>query len=194
MIKQKVILKKTVLFNMVMAFLCSIIISTSVIYAEELSDKSKALVVEGQEADQEKNKDQKQQRWALFPIIASTTETGLMLGGMAFYFFPSEEPKQQTSTVDFMVYGTTKGQCALTLTPNIYFGDGLYRLSTNFSADYWKANYYQTGNFKKQVLCSQDIHEAKRFGCKITKFHKGVIFRGKIKNDFADFAKTFYDM
>jgi hypothetical protein len=50
----------------------------------------------------------KQQRWATFPIIASSPETGIMLGGMLFHFFPTDKPDQQASTIDVMAYGTTE--------------------------------------------------------------------------------------
>ena len=88
----------------------------------------------------------KQQRWAVFPVVASSPETGLILGGMLFHFFPTETPEQQASAVDLMVYGTTKGQYALKVSPNIFFRDGTYRLNATFSADLWKANYYLPGN------------------------------------------------
>ena len=52
----------------------------------------------------------KQKRWATFPIISSSPETGLMLGGMLFHFFPVDHHNEQASTVDLMAYGTTKEQ------------------------------------------------------------------------------------
>ncbi|MGD8847350.1 MAG: hypothetical protein PVI54_17660, partial [Desulfobacteraceae bacterium] len=41
--------------------------------------------------------EEKQQRWAAFPILASSTETGFMYGGMLFHFLPVDEPGQQAS-------------------------------------------------------------------------------------------------
>jgi hypothetical protein len=107
----------------------------------------------GEDSPQGLAKEKKQQRWAAFPIIASSPETGLMLGGMLFHFFQTEEPDQQASTIDMMVYGTTEGQYALSVSPNIFLGDGKYRVSASFYGNYWQANYYQIGNN------SPDIHE-----------------------------------
>jgi len=88
----------------------------------------------------------KQQRWAAFPIIASSPETGLMLGGMLFHFFPTYKPEQQASTVDILAYGTTEGQYAISFTPNLFLGNGSYRLNASFVASYWQANFYHIGN------------------------------------------------
>jgi outer membrane protein assembly factor BamA len=86
-----------------------------------------------------------QQRWAAFPVIASSPETGLMLGGMLFYFFPVEEPRKQASSIDMFVFGTTKGQYMLQVAPNIFFDDGRYRLNAMVSRSLWQANYYGIG-------------------------------------------------
>ncbi|MBU0486069.1 MAG: BamA/TamA family outer membrane protein [Proteobacteria bacterium] len=87
-----------------------------------------------------------QQRWVVFPIIASSPETGLMLGGMLFHFLPVEATGEQASTIDLMVYGTTKGQYALSLSPNIFLASGTYRINASLDGSFWKANYYEPGN------------------------------------------------
>jgi Omp85 superfamily domain len=86
-----------------------------------------------------------QQRWAAFPIIASSPETGQMLGGMLFYFFPADEPGKQASAIDTYIYGTTKGQYAIEVSPNIFFDSGRYRLNAMVSRSIWQANYYGIG-------------------------------------------------
>ena len=88
----------------------------------------------------------KQQRWAAFPVISSSPETGLVLGGMLFHFFPIDRPGAQASTLDLIAYGTTEGQYALAVTPNVFFGDGSYRVNTSFFANFWPANFYPIGN------------------------------------------------
>ncbi len=87
-----------------------------------------------------------QQRWAAFPVIASSPETGQMLGGMLFYFFPVEEPGQQASTIDVMAFGTTKKQYGVQVSPNIFFDSGHYRLNMMLGYNVWEANYYAIGN------------------------------------------------
>ncbi|MBI5889645.1 MAG: BamA/TamA family outer membrane protein [Nitrosomonadales bacterium] len=86
-----------------------------------------------------------QQRWAAFPVIASSPETGQMLGGMLFYFFPADGPGKQASTIDTMLFGTTKGQYALQISPNVFFDAGRYRLNAMVSRSLWQANYYGIG-------------------------------------------------
>ncbi|MGD9187242.1 MAG: BamA/TamA family outer membrane protein [Desulfobacteraceae bacterium] len=90
--------------------------------------------------------EEKQQRWAAFPILASSTETGFMYGGMLFHFLPVDEPGQQASTIDLMAFATTEDQYQVILTPNLFFDNNRYRL--NFSLNYssWEANYYGIGN------------------------------------------------
>jgi len=88
----------------------------------------------------------KQQRWAAFPVVASSPETGLMLGGMLFHFFPVDKPGEQASTIDLMAYGTTEHQYALSVSPNIFFSDGKYRVQASVYGNLWQANYYATGN------------------------------------------------
>lgn len=92
-----------------------------------------------------------QQRWAAFPIIASSPETGQMLGGMLFYFFPTEQPGKQASTIDTMIFGTTKGQYGLQVSPNIFFDSGRYRLNAMLSRSIWQANYYGIGRNSPDV-------------------------------------------
>ena len=92
-----------------------------------------------------------QQRWALFPIIASSPESGQMLGAMLFHFLPVDKPGQQASTIDLLGYGTTKGQYALSLSPNIFLGNGLYRLNSIVTGSFWEANYYAVGNDSPDV-------------------------------------------
>ena len=86
-----------------------------------------------------------QQRWAAFPVIASSPETGQMLGGMLFYFFPVEKQGKQASTIDTMVFGTTKGQYVLQVAPNVFFDTGHYRLNAMVQRSIWQGNYYGIG-------------------------------------------------
>jgi len=91
------------------------------------------------------------QRWALFPVIASNPEMGLLLGAMAFYFFPVDVPGQQASTIDILAYGTTKNQSSFSLSPNIFIDSGKYRLNVKVSESVWEANYYALGNKSPDV-------------------------------------------
>lgn len=122
----------------------SILIFFVMLFGGEVKGETSHTIVEN--SSQEAPNEKEQQRWAAFPIIASSPETGVMLGGMLIHFFPTEEPDQQASTVDIMAYGTTEGQYAFEVTPNIFFGDGAYRMSTSFYVNYWQANYYRIGN------------------------------------------------
>jgi len=88
----------------------------------------------------------KQQRWAAFPILASSPETGFMFGGMLFHFLPVDSPSQQASTIDLMAFATTKDQYEISLSPNIFIDDYRYRFNSSFFYYSWTANYYGIGN------------------------------------------------
>lgn len=98
-------------------------------------------------ADMEEVKtEEKQQRWAAFPILASSTETGFMYGGMLFHFLPVDEPGQQASTIDLMAFATTENQYQVSLSPNLFFDHNRYRLNLSLNYSSWEANYYGIGN------------------------------------------------
>lgn len=86
-----------------------------------------------------------QQRWAAFPVVASSTETGLIYGGMLFHFLPVKDLNQQASMIDLIAYKTTKGQYAISLSPNLLLQND-YRLRFGMGYRFWKANYYAIGN------------------------------------------------
>ena len=133
---------KPVSVALLLTFLLSTTCPAVLIGAEINGDKDQVSGGDSQELSDEK----KQQRWAAFPVIASSPETGLMLGGMLFHFFPTDEPDQQASTIDMMVYGTTEGQYAVSASPNMFLSDGKYRVNASVYYNYWQANYYQIGN------------------------------------------------
>lgn len=95
---------------------------------------------------EEAKTEEKQQRWAAFPILASSTETGFMFGGMLFHFLPVDEPGQQASTIDLMAFATTEDQYQVSLSPNLFFDNNRYRLNLSLSYSSWEANYYGIGN------------------------------------------------
>ena len=87
-----------------------------------------------------------QQRWAAFPIIASSPETGLMLGGMLFHFFPVDDVNKQASTIDVMAFATTEEQYGVSFTPNIFFQNSRFRFSSSIFSNSWTSKYYGIGN------------------------------------------------
>ena len=142
---------RPVFFTFCLIYMLLTLLSPALLFAEEI--KGETVQTNTENSPHELTGKNNQQRWAAFPIIASSPETGLMLGGMLFHFFPTDTPDQQASTIDMMVYGTTEGQYALSVSPNIFYKDGTYRLNSSFYGNYWQANYYQIGND------SPDIHE-----------------------------------
>ncbi len=89
---------------------------------------------------------EKRKKWASTPVIASSPETGLILGGMLFYFLHDASHQNNTSTIDIIGFGTTKGQYLFRVSPDMYFSQNQYHLNTELSADFWKANFYGIGN------------------------------------------------
>ncbi len=127
-----------------LATFLTLFIATSPIFASEPAQEIKQ--TQEERTGQEITNFKKQQRWAAFPVIASSPETGLMLGGMLFHFFPTDRPEQQASMIDLIAYGTTEEQYFLAITPNIFLKNDSYRVSASFFVNYWQANYYQIGN------------------------------------------------
>ncbi len=86
------------------------------------------------------------QKWAFFPVIASSTETGLQLGALAVRFFPTDSPGGHSSTIDFIGFGTVEGQYFAGITPNFYFNEDRHHLYGGLSGKFWPANFYGIGN------------------------------------------------
>jgi len=107
----------------------------------------------------------KQQRWAVFPIIASSPETGLQLGAMLFHFFPVQAPAQQASMVDIKAFATTEEQYQVSLSPNIFFHNNRFRLNTAVYYASWTANYYGLGN---DAPDESEEYQSKSLGATLT--------------------------
>ncbi len=135
-------MKRFILRNMFPGFMLSFLLASPLCAEEQAgkADQTQSVV-----STENANAATDQQRWAAFPVIASSPETGQMLGGMLFYFFPIDESGKQASTIDTLVFGTTKGQYLLQISPNIFFDSGRYRLNATVSRSIWEANYYGVG-------------------------------------------------
>lgn len=150
-VRRQVAMKKTSLAKIgfvLLTALCLVAFSCLPLRADEPEAETNASDT-GSNTDlniDEEGVEEKQQRWAAFPIIASSPETGLMLGGMLFHFLPVDEPGQQASTIDLMAFATTEEQYQVTLSPNMFFDHHRYRLNFSLAFSSWKANYYGMGN------------------------------------------------
>jgi hypothetical protein len=83
--------------------------------------------------------------WAVLPIIASTTETGLQLGVLTIYFFSQEQEESPPSRLSFAALATENEQYLASLSPEFYFWDRRYHLDTVFKLRDWPSNYYGIG-------------------------------------------------
>lgn len=136
-------MKKTSLVKIVLVLLTALSLvafSNLSLWAEEPETETDATDMKKVEMEE------KQQRWAAFPILASSTETGFMYGGMLFHFLPVDEPGQQASTIDLMAFATTEDQYQVILSPNLFFDNNRYRLNVSLNYSSWEANYYGIGN------------------------------------------------
>jgi hypothetical protein len=113
------------------------------------------------------------QKWALFPIISSSAETGLMLGGLAVRFFEPPSPDIRTNSIDFMVFGSMKEQYNAIVAPNLYFKDELYHLKFTMAGALWPANYYGIGN---------DTHKDNKEKYESTSFSTLLLFERKFED------------
>ncbi|MFZ5569782.1 MAG: BamA/TamA family outer membrane protein [Thermodesulfobacteriota bacterium] len=122
------------------------------------------------------------QKWAFFPVIASSTETGLQLGALAVRFFQPDTPGGKSSTIDFIGFGTVEGQYFAGITPNFYFNKELYHAFGSLSGKFWPANYYGIGNDTAEE--NKETYDATGVGARIglerkffDLFHAGVLYR-----------------
>lgn len=86
------------------------------------------------------------QRWGALPVLGYTEETGAQLGALLLLFFPPGSAGGEGNSVDFAVYGTTRGQWTTSIDPMLRFYDE--RLVWDISLDYkdWPAHYFGMGN------------------------------------------------
>jgi len=118
---------------------CYLVFSVSLLHAGQSETKTDNAYNDDSEIN-------KQQRWAIFPVIASSPETGLRLGGMLFHFFPVDHPDQQASTIDMVAFATAEEQYKVSLSPNVFFQNNRYRFNSSISYSSWIANYFGLGN------------------------------------------------
>ena len=120
--------------------------TSSYAYAQDDNDVSNPQAEASQSHNNPKSNQDQFQKWALFPIIASSAETGLLLGGMAVRFFKPRSPEIRTNSIDFMAYGSMNQEYSISVTPNLYFKEELYHLKLSMGGFLWPANYYGIGN------------------------------------------------
>ncbi|MGL1933743.1 MAG: BamA/TamA family outer membrane protein [Fibrobacterales bacterium] len=83
------------------------------------------------------------QKWALLPIIVSSTETSWRLGVFAAHFFKPEKPNDNASSVETAAFYTLKNQMEVSAKPDMYWDS--YHMQTYFFYSIWPANYYGVG-------------------------------------------------
>ncbi|MGL1901107.1 MAG: outer membrane protein assembly factor [Fibrobacterales bacterium] len=88
------------------------------------------------------------QKWALLPIIVSSTETSWRLGVFAAHFFKPEQPNDNASSVETAAFYTLKNQMEVSAKPDMYWGT--YHMQTYFFYSIWPANYYGIGMSGKE--------------------------------------------
>ncbi len=85
-------------------------------------------------------------RWVVVPLAAYGSETGAILGTSLFYFPSPSVDEIRNSSLDVILFGTTKGQFFITLRPDLYLEMGRYRFTPELFGSYWKSDYYGIGN------------------------------------------------
>ena len=86
------------------------------------------------------------QRFAALPVLGYSEETGLKYGAMVLLFTRPETPGSESTSLDFIVTGTSKGQLEVNASPDLYLLRG--RVHSDISLIYWnwRAKYYGKGN------------------------------------------------
>jgi hypothetical protein len=117
----------------------------SVVYSQQFSDSLKVdtLKQSVENSDTTSVVDEEFQKWALLPILISSTETSWRFGVFTAHFFKPEKPKDNASSIEAAGFYTLKKQMELSVKPNMYWGE--YHLESFFFYSLWPANYYGVG-------------------------------------------------
>lgn len=86
------------------------------------------------------------QRFSLMPVLGYTEETEYQIGAMAILFFKPNFEGGKTTEMDLALYGTTRRQFTLSISPKFYaFND---HISGNMDLYYqnWVGHYFGLGN------------------------------------------------
>lgn len=86
------------------------------------------------------------QRWALVPILMSTAETGLQVGGLVMRFLNPEDTVNKSSTLGFAIRASQKMQVQVNLFPEWYWAENRYHATAELNAISWPAEFYGIGN------------------------------------------------
>lgn len=97
-------------------------------------------------AEEDTSKKDSFQRFAAVPVLGYAEETGLKYGALVMLFTRPDFPGAETSSFDFAVIGTTKGQLEVDVSPDLYLLGGLVHSDISFVYWNWRAKYYGTGN------------------------------------------------
>ncbi|MBW1893149.1 MAG: BamA/TamA family outer membrane protein [Deltaproteobacteria bacterium] len=137
--------------NIILILICCLCLNIGKAFAEEAlptNDKTSSATHQDDATHQAEEEFQAEdfQEWAFFPVIASETETGLQLGGLAVRFFKPESNEFRTSTIDFVAFGTVNQQYYTGVTSDFYLKRDLYHLNLTANGRFWPANFYGIGN------------------------------------------------
>lgn len=131
--------------DFVCIYLCFLIAIGTLLFARAVCAEAPPVPEDAIRAESDEKSDAFQ-KWAFFPVIASSTETGLQLGALAVRFFEPETDGGRTSTLDFIGFGTVEGQYFAAVTPNYYTHGDQYHWYAALSGRFWPANFYGIGN------------------------------------------------
>ncbi len=98
-----------------------------------------------EEIENNTEKKEEESNWAIFPVVASSAETGFQYGVLYVKYFDSSDPNIYDSSVQLILIGTTNSQYQFILSPDFYFNEG-FNITGDFYGNIWPANYYGIGN------------------------------------------------
>lgn len=92
-------------------------------------------------------------RWSIFPVISSSPETSLMLGGLVMYHFRLGEPgdkrgdgaEARRSSLGAVVAYTLKNQIVTSIWPNLYLKGETWNIAGTFDGQLFPDTLYAVG-------------------------------------------------
>jgi hypothetical protein len=82
---------------------------------------------------------------SILPIIFYSPQTKLAAGILPTYIFRTS-PESRPTSVTFPAYYTVNNQISISLLPEVYYRNGLYRLSGSIDYQKWPDLFYGLGN------------------------------------------------
>ncbi len=114
---------------------------------------------------------EKEKRWAVFPVISSEDETSWQFGVFGMHFFPKSETITTRPKIEFCGIMSVKKQIEVSVSPDIWFNKDKDHLTAEIEGKKWPSSVYAIGQDSPD---SSQKYEANIAICKVEYAHRFV--------------------